>query len=65
MYDSLQFTVIKFHNNFHDHMTSKSNLFFGVIEAREPALGCIFESVVLLNCEIGLGRCEFCKMYKR
>lgn len=41
-------------------MTSKSNLFFGVIEAREPALGCKFESVVLLgNCEIGLGRCEF------
>lgn len=38
-------------------MTSKSNLFFGVIEAREPALGCKFES--LLNCEIGLGRCEF------
>ena len=43
-------------------MTSKSNLFFGVIEAREPALGCIFES--LLNCEIGLGRCEFYKIKK-
>ena len=43
-------------------MTSKSNLFFGGTEAREPALGCIMESVDLLNCEIGLGRCEFYKM---